>query len=86
MNTQDGVPVEIDGERVYLGGSTLGSLKRTLRNHDFQQLSFNYRLELYEQAKVGIVQNSRVTLEVNCSARLPIGLLQPPSGWGWAPI
>lgn len=54
MNTQDGVPVEIDGERVYLGGSTLGSLKRTLRNHDFQQLSFNYRLELYEQAKVGI--------------------------------
>jgi hypothetical protein len=27
LNTQDGIPVEIDGERVYLGGSTLGSLK-----------------------------------------------------------
>lgn len=54
LNTQDGILVEIDGEHVYLGGSTLGSLKRTLRNHDFQQLSFNYRLELYEQAKVGI--------------------------------
>ncbi|SMP49255.1 membrane protein P13 [Sphaerochaeta associata] len=54
LNTQDGILVEIDGEHVYLGGSTLGSLKRTLRNHDFQQLSFDYRLELYEQAKVGI--------------------------------
>ena len=54
MDTQDGIPVEIEGERVYLGGSTLGTLKRTLKNHDFGQLPFDQRLALYEQAQISI--------------------------------
>lgn len=54
LNTEDGIPVEIDGERVYLGGSTLGALKRTFKDHDFSQLTFEQRSALYEQAQVSI--------------------------------
>jgi len=54
LNTEDGIPVEIDGERVYLGGSTLGALKKTFKNHDFSQLTFEQRSALYEQAQVSI--------------------------------
>lgn len=54
LDTHDGIAVNLAGERVFLGGSTLSSLKRTLKNHDFQQLPFEQRLELYEQVQVSI--------------------------------
>ncbi len=49
-----GIPVELEGELVSLGGSTLGSLKKTFKTHDFSQLPFEQRSDLYENSQVPI--------------------------------
>jgi len=49
------VAIDIGEEKdVYLGGLTLGSLKKTFKNQDFMQLPFEQRSELYQNAKVPI--------------------------------
>jgi len=51
-DTKSGLVVDLDGEQVFLGKSTLGSLKKTFKAHDFLQLPFEQRSELYEGAHV----------------------------------
>ncbi|MDD4219899.1 MAG: P13 family porin [Sphaerochaetaceae bacterium] len=54
LDPQNGIAVDLQGQQVYLGGSTLRSLKKTLQTHDFRQLPFDQRSELYEKARVSI--------------------------------
>lgn len=54
VDTKSGLAVDLDGEQVFLGKSTLGSLKRTFKTHDFLQLPFEQRSELYEGTHVSI--------------------------------
>ena len=54
LSTSDGIPVELEGEQVFLGGSTLRSLKKTFKANDFLQLPFEQRSELYKEAKLSI--------------------------------
>lgn len=48
------VVINMEGDKVYLGGSTLGSLKKTLNKYDFEGLEHQTRKELYEKAQVSI--------------------------------
>jgi len=54
MDKHKSVTVEMDEEQVYFAGSTLKSLKRSFDDHDFLQLPFDERSQLYEEAKVPI--------------------------------
>ncbi len=54
LDPQNGIAVTLEGQQVYLGGSTLGSLKKTFRTHDFLQLPLDQRSELYEGTQVSI--------------------------------
>jgi hypothetical protein len=46
--------VQIDGQEIGFGGKGIASLKRTFKQHDFSQVSYQQRQEIYGKAQISL--------------------------------
>ncbi len=54
LTTRAYTTMEIDGEKVTIGGSSIRGLKKSIEKHDFAQVDYPQRLALYENAKMSV--------------------------------